>query len=192
MSDTTSGESQTSVEGVKPPSTASSWPITDIGGSEAGEEQSASVSPASSSRPSSPKLGQPASTETISSVAQPVPEAATEVHGAGTSPEITPSTTNTDNVTEAAESQTLPVVNGDRAVPELDEQDAAEVKTTGGDASQHGPAASGDAVGNTTTSVIADESSSAEPVTTAAATELSTGQDKATEQDKVCPFSILR
>lgn len=195
MSDTTSGESHNSVEGGKPPSTTSSWPITDIGGSEAGEDQSASVSPASSSLPSSPKLGQPASTEPISSVADPIDpllEAATELHGAGTSPEITSSTTTTDKEIEVAESQPLPVVNGDGAVPELDDQGTAEIKATGSAASQHRVAPSGDAAENTTTSMVADKSSSLEPVTTAAATDLSTGKDKATEQDKVCPFSILR
>lgn len=187
MSDTTSGESHNSVEGGKPPSTTSSWPITDIGGSEAGEDRSASVSPASSSLPSSPKLGPAASTDTVTSVVDALPEAATELHGAGTSPEVTPSTT-ADKAAEAAESQTLPVVNGDGAVHELDEQDAAEVEAIGGDASQRGPATSGDAVQNTTTGVIAEESSPPAPVTTAAETEPSTGQDKAKKQDKVGVF----
>ena len=156
MSDTTSGESQTSVEGGKPPSTTSSWPITDIGGSEAGEDQSTSVSPASSSLPSSPKLDEPASTETISSVVDPIdpiPETATELHGAGTSPEMTPSAT-TDEEAGVTESQALPVMKGEGAVSG-EKQDP--VDATDETATPQATAASGeDELENTTTSVASE------------------------------------
>lgn len=188
MSDTTSGESQTSVEGGKPPSTTSSWPITDIGGSEAGEDQSTSVSPASSSLPSSPKLDEPASTETISSVVDPIdpiPETATELHGAGTSPEMTPSAT-TDEEAGVTESQALPVMKGEGAVSG-EKQDP--VDATDETATPQATAASGeDELENTTTSVASEADSTPGLATTEPATQPSTEEDKTKEQDKVGLF----
>ncbi|GAA5978993.1 hypothetical protein JCM10908_002763 [Rhodotorula pacifica] len=131
MSDTTSNHSHKSVEGEAPASsgTSSSWPVTEIGTSEAGGADSATVSPASSSPLPSPKLAEASAPK----VAAADPSAAgatntTNLPGTGASPESTAHPNTAHDVVETPVSQTfsrtkVPVLEDEGATPAVEEQD---------------------------------------------------------------------
>ncbi|GAA5860398.1 hypothetical protein JCM3774_000407 [Rhodotorula dairenensis] len=136
MSDTTSEGSHNSVEGGVPPSTdtSSSWPETEISKSEGGGAPSTSVSPASSSLPSSLQFGQeePAAAGVHPSTPPVSSDTATECRGAGTA--RTPDTS--PLLVDSAEAPVTPPSSNVRVVRVQD--DGRSLGINGNDATEVG------------------------------------------------------